>query len=200
MVKSSLHGMVLASLFAALMAIGANITSIVPLLVIGNIPVTLQTVVCILAGILLGKKWGPIAMIIYTLIGLAGMPVFAQWSGGAGSLLSPTFGFVLSYIVVAWVAGLITNNKKTYATLLTAAIIGTIINYGLGTNWMYMAYKFWFSAPDGFHYGLTWIWMLPFVPKDLILAVFAALVSQKVLQAFPQTRTRKPKLSSQKAG
>ncbi|MGD7043395.1 biotin transporter BioY [Jeotgalibacillus proteolyticus] len=191
MVKSPLHGMVLASLFAALMAIGANITSIVPILVIGSIPLTLQTVVCILSGLLLGKKWGPVAMIIYLLIGLAGMPVFAQWSGGVRTLISPTFGFILSYIAVAWFSGLITEKKKTYLLLLTAAFLGTAINYAIGTSWMYMAYKLWFAAPEGFTYAMAWIWMLPFVPKDLILAGIAALVSMKVLQAFPQTRTRK---------
>ncbi|PPA70201.1 biotin transporter BioY [Jeotgalibacillus proteolyticus] len=199
MVKSPVHGMVLASLFAALMAIGANITSIVPIMVIGNIPITLQTVVCILAGLLLGKKWGPIAMVIYALIGLAGMPVFAQWSGGIRVFVSPTFGFILSYIATAWVAGVITEKKKTYPILLTAAVIGTVVNYVLGTSWLYAAYKIWLSAPEGFSYWMAWLWMLPFVPKDLILAVVAALVSQKVLQAFPQTRTKKPFVENRKA-
>ncbi|WP_227394242.1 biotin transporter BioY [Jeotgalibacillus aurantiacus] len=188
MVKSPLHGMILASLFAALMAIGANITSIVPILVIGNVPVTLQTVVCLLAGVLLGKKWGPVAMVVYLLIGLAGMPVFAQWSGGFRTLISPTFGFILSYIVVAWVVGLMVEKKKTFAMLVTATLIGTAINYFIGTNWMYMAYKLWFNAPDGFSYAIAWAWMLPTIPKDIILAVVAAIVSVKVLQAFPHTR------------
>jgi len=199
MVKSPLHGMVLASLFAALMAIGANITTIVPILVIGSVPITLQTVVCLLAGILLGKKWGPVSMVIYMLIGLAGMPVFAQWTGGVGSLISPTFGFVVSYIAVAWVIGLMTEKKKSYSILVLAAFVGTAINYLIGTNWMYAAYKLWFAAPEGFHYGLAWLWMLPFVPKDLILAVVAALVSYKVLQAFPETRTRKTSINKPKA-
>jgi len=191
--------MVLASLFAALMAIGANITSIVPILVVGNIPITLQTVVCLLAGILLGKKWGPIAMIIYALIGLAGMPVFAQWSGGLRALISPTFGFVVSYIIVAWAIGLMTEKNKTYMMLLTASFVGTIINYVFGTSWMYMAYELWFGAPEGFSYWMAWVWMLPFVPKDLILALLAAIVAKKVLQAFPQTRTRKSAIPKQNA-
>ncbi|TFE03883.1 biotin transporter BioY [Jeotgalibacillus salarius] len=191
MVKSPVHGMVLASLFAALMAIGANITSIVPILVIGNVPVTLQTVVCLIAGILLGKKWGPVAMTVYLLIGLAGMPVFAGWGGGLGTLISPTFGFILSYIVVAWVVGLLTEKHKSFAMLITAALIGSVINYVLGTNWMYMAYKLWFNAPDGFTYTMAWIWMLPTIPKDIVLAVVAAVVGAKMLQVFPQTRVSK---------
>lgn len=191
MVKSPLHGMILASLFAALMAIGANITSIVPILVIGNVPITLQTVVCLLAGILLGKKWGPVSMVIYLMVGLAGMPVFAQMSGGVGTIISPTFGFLLSYIVVTWVTGWITEKTKTFMILLIASLIGTVINYAIGTNWMYIAYKLWFSAPDGFTYTMAWLWMLPPLPKDIVLTFVTATVSYKVLQAFPETRSQK---------
>ncbi|WP_404404758.1 biotin transporter BioY [Jeotgalibacillus malaysiensis] len=194
MVKSQVHGMVLASLFAALMAIGANITSIVPILVVGNVPITLQTVVCLIAGLLLGKKWGPIAMTVYMLIGLAGMPVFAGWGGGLGTLISPTFGFILSYIVVAWIVGLLTEKRQSFAMLVTAALLGTAVNYFLGTNWMYMAYKLWFNAPEGFTYTMAWIWMLPTAPKDIILSFVAAVVGAKMLKVFPQAQVSKTRV------
>ncbi|MDZ5713516.1 biotin transporter BioY [Jeotgalibacillus haloalkalitolerans] len=191
MVKSQVHGMVLASLFAALMAIGANITSIVPILVVGNVPITLQTVVCVIAGLLLGKKWGAIAMTVYMLIGLAGMPVFAGWGGGLGTLISPTFGFILSYIVVSWFVGLLTEKNKSFVMLVAAALLGTALNYFLGTNWMYMAYKLWFNAPEGFTYTMAWIWMLPPAPKDIILSFVAAAVGAKMLKVFPQAQASK---------
>ncbi|MFB1082325.1 biotin transporter BioY [Jeotgalibacillus sp. JSM ZJ347] len=194
MVKSQVHGMVLASLFAALMAIGANITSIVPILVVGNVPITLQTVVCVIAGLLLGKKWGAIAMTVYMLIGLAGMPVFAGWGGGLGTLISPTFGFILSYIVVAWFVGLLTEKHKSFAMLVTASLLGTALNYFLGTNWMYMAYKLWFNAPEGFTYTMAWVWMLPPAPKDIILSFVAAVVGAKMLQVFPQAQVAKTRI------
>lgn len=194
MVKSQVHGMVLASLFAALMAIGANITSIVPILVVGNVPITLQTVVCVIAGLLLGKKWGAIAMTVYMLIGLAGMPVFAGWGGGLGTLISPTFGFILSYIVVAWFVGLLTEKHKSFTMLVTASLLGTALNYFLGTNWMYMAYKLWFNAPEGFTYTMAWVWMLPPAPKDIILSFVAAVVGAKMLQVFPQAQVSKTRI------
>ncbi|KIL49979.1 biotin transporter BioY [Jeotgalibacillus soli] len=200
MVKSPIHGMVLASMFAALMAIGANIISIIPFFVIGGVPITLQTIVCILAGLLLGKKWGPIAMVIYLMIGIAGMPVFAQWFGGIGIIIRPTFGFLLSYILVAWVVGIVTEKNNSFAMLLAASFIGTAINYGVGTNWMYMAYKLWFSAPEGFTYGMAWMWMLAPLPKDIVLAVVAASVSYKVLQVFPETRRKNPTLKNEVTG
>lgn len=82
------------AMFAALMAIGANISSF---LIVGGVPITLQTFFAVLAGILLGKRLGAAAMIVYAAIGLAGVPVFAKFSGGMDTLISPTFGFILSY-------------------------------------------------------------------------------------------------------
>ncbi len=96
-------------MFAALMAIGANITSF---LVIGSVPVTTQTLFAILAGALLGSKLGALSMTVYLLVGLVGFPVFAQFKGGLGTLISPTFGFLLSFILVAFITGLIIEKSR----------------------------------------------------------------------------------------
>ena len=185
MVKSRLHGMILASLFAALMGIGANITSLLPFFVIAGVPITFQPVVSLLAGTLLGKKYGPLAMTIYLFIGLAGIPVFARFSGGIGSILNPTFGFLLAFIFVAWVAGVVTEKSKSFKMLLFASFIGTVIVYIIGTNWMYLAYSFWFNAPEGFSYKMAWTIMMVPLPKDIALSVLSAMISYKVLRAFP---------------
>ena len=66
----------LAGMFVALMAVGANITSFVPFLVIGGVPITLQTFFAILAGAILGSRLGAITMAVYAFVGLAGAPVF----------------------------------------------------------------------------------------------------------------------------
>lgn len=102
MMKLKTIDITLAGMFAALMAIGANITSFI---VIGGVPITLTTFFCIMAGLLLGSRLGAISMIIYALVGLAGAPVFAKFSGGLAVIISPTFGFILSYIIVAFVVG-----------------------------------------------------------------------------------------------
>ena len=185
LVKSRLHGMILASLFAALMGIGANITSLLPFFVIAGVPITFQPVVSLLAGTLLGKKYGPLAMTIYLFIGLAGIPVFARFSGGIGSILNPTFGFLLAFIFVAWVAGVVTEKSKSFKMLLFASFIGTVIVYIIGTNWMYLAYSFWFNAPEGFSYKMAWTIMMVPLPKDIALSVLSAMISYKVLRAFP---------------
>lgn len=160
------------AMFSALMAIGANLTSF---LVIGGVPITLQTFFAILAGILLGSRLGAASMVVYAFIGLAGVPVFAKFSGGMDTIISPTFGFILSFILLAYVAGLITEKFQTRKGFVIAALAGLVINYFVGTNWMYAAYKLWFAAPEGFTYALAWAWMVPPLPKDLILAVLAGV-------------------------
>lgn len=160
------------AMFSALMAIGANLTSF---LIIGGVPITLQTFFAIMAGILLGSKLGAASMVVYAFIGLAGVPVFAKFSGGMDTIISPTFGFIVSFVLLAYVVGLIAEKFPTRRGFVAAALAGLAINYLFGTNWMYAAYKLWFAAPEGFTYLMAWAWMVPPLPKDLILAVLAGL-------------------------
>ena len=170
----------LGSLFVALTAIGANITSIIPGLAVGGVPITLQTFFAVLAGLVLGSRLGAFSMFVYMMLGLVGVPVFAQFKGGPMSVLSPTFGFILSFIFIAYIAGKIIEKKQTTLSYISASLIATALNYLIGTNLMYLAYMFWFEAPSGFTYKLAWIWMLPPLPKDIILGVVAGLLAYRL--------------------
>ena len=170
----------LSSMFVVLIAIGANITSMIPGLVVGGVPITLQTFFAILAGLILGSRLGVLTTSAYTFIGLVGIPVFAQFSAGLGILFKPTFGFILSYILVAFVAGKLVAKKNNVSSFIKAALVGTVINYVIGTNWMYFAYKIWAEAPEGFTYGMAWLWMLAPLPKDIILAIFAGTFAYRL--------------------
>ncbi|MED4205788.1 biotin transporter BioY [Neobacillus mesonae] len=170
----------LIGMFVALMGIGANITAIAPFLTVGGVPITLQTFFAILAGLILGGRLGAVAMTSYMLVGLIGVPVFAKFGAGPSTILSPTFGFIVSYIFIAYLIGKIVEKKKSLGAFITAALIGMIINYLFGTNWMYYAYKLWFTAPEGFTYQMAWLWMVPPLPKDIILSIFAAIMAHRL--------------------
>lgn len=175
-------------LFSTLMMVGANITSFAPFMVVGGVPITLQTFFAILAGLILGSRKGALACTIYMCVGLAGAPVFARFGGGIGQILSPTFGFIITFILAAFVAGLIVERSGTKKSFIVAALIATAINYLIGTNWMFFAYKLWASAPENFSYKLAWLWMIPPLPKDIILAIFAGIFAhrlQKTLKIMP---------------
>lgn len=172
--------LIIGAMFIALTAIGANITTIIPFLVIGGVPITLQTVLSILAGLVLGSRLGSFTMFAYMLIGLAGAPIYSRFAGGIGSLISPTFGFVIAFIITAYVAGKIRERHNIFTGYLLGAIVGLLINYIFGTHWMYAAYSLWFEAPEDFTYTLVWLWMaLPFV-KDFILTIVMALVAYRL--------------------
>lgn len=160
-------------MFVVLIAVGANITSMVPFMVVGGVPITLQTFFVVLAGLVLGSRLGVLTTSVYAFIGLAGIPVFAQYGAGLGMLLKPTFGFILSFILSSYIVGKMVYKSDRVSTFIFASLVGTAINYAFGTNWMYFAYKFWSDAPEGFTYGMAWLWMLAPLPKDIILAIFA---------------------------
>ncbi len=79
--KISTKEMVLASLFTALTAIGAFLS--IP---VGSVPITLQSLFVILSGLLLGPKLGALSQLVYVLLGLLGVRIFAGFSGGPQSV------------------------------------------------------------------------------------------------------------------
>lgn len=168
------------SLFVALMAIGANIVSWVPFMNIAGVPITLQTFFAVLAGLILGSRLGAISMTVYMLVGLAGAPIFSRFGGGIGTVLSPTFGFILSFILLAYVVGKLVEKNRTFPKYILAALIGTAINYIFGTNWMYMALKVWAEAPADFTYIMAWVPMMAPLPKDIILAILAGMFAYRL--------------------
>lgn len=177
-------------IFAALMMIGANITTFLPFLVVGGVPITLQTFFAILAGMILGSRLGAISMTVYMFIGLAGAPVFSRFSGGFSSLLSPTFGFIISFIFTAYIAGKIVEKNGKLNGYIIAGLVAMTVNYLFGTNWMYFAYKLWAAAPDVFTYKIAWLWMMPPLPKDILLAILAGMFGHRMYGVLKVRRAR----------
>lgn len=178
------------AVFVVLMAIGANITVWFPMLTIpiggADVPLTFQTFFAILAGLMLGKRLGSFSMLAYMLIGIAGVPIFAGLSAGPRVFISPTGGFVISFIFVAFFVGWIVNNRsKDYSIIhyCVAALVGTCINYFIGVTYMYAASNIWLDVPIS--YALAWSGMIPFLIKDIAFAILAALFMERVVKRIP---------------
>ena len=131
----------LAALLAALMGASALFSIPIPF---SPAPVTLQTLIVFLAGILLGPVWGGFAIVLYLLAGALGAPVFSQGAAGFGVLVgSPTAGYLWSFPIAAVLIGLIVHrgverrDLSSVATpvLVASMLLATLLMYGVGSGW-----------------------------------------------------------------
>ncbi|WP_158282287.1 biotin transporter BioY [Salipaludibacillus keqinensis] len=173
------------AIFIALMAIGANLAAFISL---GPVPLTFQTVIAILAGILLGKKLGTFSMIGYFFIGLIGVPVFAGFTGGFQVIASPTFGFILSFILIAYATGTLMekSNPNNLITFYKACYLGLIVNYVVGVPYLYFHSSI-ILGLDGIEFFPIVAGMTPFFIKDFILATFTAVLAPQLMKAVFRT-------------
>lgn len=155
------------ALFAALTVICAQIAIPLP----GNVPLSLATFAVMLSGALLGMFGGAVSQLVYVLLGAVGVPVFASFSGGLGRIVGPTGGYIIGYIFMALVIGLIvTKTKKKFYIYLLAMVAGTIVCYTFGTAWYV------FSTKTALLPALT-ACVFPFLPGDAIKIILASLIA-----------------------
>lgn len=171
--------MVYASLMATLTAVGAYIA--IP---IGPVPIVLQNLFVMLAGLLLGGRWGLTSVGVYLLAGAVGLPVFAGGTGGIGKFVGPTGGYLLGFAAAAYVIGKISERGKGLVAVdILAMILGTIIIYGLGVSWLKVVTGMSISKAVA-------VGMLPFLLGDAL----------KIAAAIPITRALRPIITGNLGG
>lgn len=143
-------------LFTALTIIMSQISIPMPY----GVPMTMQTFIIPLVAFLLGKKEGVYVSIIYMLLGMIGLPVFAGFSGGLGIVLGPTGGFILSFPLMAYFSGIASEKKKSYQIIIWLTL-GAAINYLVG--------MFYFSMVTSNSISVAFTaCVLPFIPTSII--------------------------------
>lgn len=184
--KISTREMVLSGLMAAVMVVVTVITRIP--FVHSVVPFSMQPLIALLAGILLGSRIGAMSMIAYLALGLVGLQVFAtEPFGGPGYLLKPSFGFLLSYPVVAFVAGKLLESQKApkISRYLMAAWVGVIIIYVIGLPYVYMILNF-YAGEATSATAVIKLFFLPFILWDLLKAVAVAVLARAIHQRLPE--------------
>lgn len=153
--------MVVASLFAALTAIGALL--VIP---IGPVPITLQVLITLTAGALLGARLGALSQILYLFIGAIGLPVYAGGKAGLSVLVGPTGGYLFAFPLAAYLVGKLIEGKEEldFKVVLGSMILGLILIYVLGTVGLNVATKM--GIKKAIMTGV-----LPFVIPDVIKAI-----------------------------
>jgi biotin transport system substrate-specific component len=133
------------------------------------VPVTLQTFAVILTAGALGSIRGVLAMLVYAVAGVVGVPWFAEASSGYSA---PSFGYIVGFIVAAFIVGRIAEHGATrsFATSIGLMLLGSVIIYAIGATWL----KFnlgvpWFGAESAWAYGVK-----DFIVGDAIKLLAAA--------------------------
>lgn len=162
--------LVLVSLFAAMIAVGAIFSLPLPPPLP---PLTLAVFFSLLAGLVLGPLWGLAATGLYLALGAVGLPVFANGAGGLGQFAGPTGGFLLGYAAAAFVAGLLADRRSwRFGRALAGALAGIVVLYAIGVPWFRAVLD---ARPDRDVSMLAaFVMMAPYLAGDVLKALAAA--------------------------
>lgn len=143
---------------------------------IGPVPITLQSLVVLILALSLPLKESLTLHALYLVLGLIGLPVFANFTGGWAAVLKPSFGFILSFLVVCLV---VAGMKKCHYPLWLMALLASLTIYLIGIP--YMAWVLNGYLGRGLSLGqILSLGMFPFLIGDLLKAVLAVLISRRL--------------------
>ena len=172
------------AIFVALMVVSAFIRIPFPL-----VPLTFQTVVAVLAGLLLGPVYGTAAVGVYIVMGLLGLPVFTN-GGGFAYVVQPTFGYILGFAAAAFVAGALCGRGKaaqiTLRGALLASVAGFLVNYIVGVPYFLLIWHFYMHNGGVWQAAVTY--NLIYMPKDLALCLLAGFLAWRVRPLLDRLR------------
>lgn len=144
------------------------------------VPFSLLPVIVFLTGLILGPKYGSLAVIVYIFLGLVGLPVFASAPfGGIGYVLKPSFGYLLGYIASTYVIGKL-YNRRTFFSAFKAVLGGIVALYVVGLSYLYFVMVFILQKPTTLALVLS-TGFLPFIVGDLLKGGVAAWVGNRLL-------------------
>lgn len=164
--RGKIYDMAYIGVFVGLMAVCSWIS--IPT----AIPFTLQTFAVFLAVTVLGGKRGTLAIIVYLLLGMAGVPVFAEFSAGPGVLFGTTGGYLIGFIFTALLMWLFERLLGTRLPMQAVSMfLGMVTYYMIGTAWFMVVYGS-VNGPVSLMTALGWC-VIPFVIPDLVKAALA---------------------------
>ena len=144
---------------------------------IGAIPISLSNFVICLTVWLLGPKFGTLSVAVYLLIGLVGVPVFSGYGAGIAKLAGPTGGYLVGYLLLAFIGGLFIEKSKGQPVISgIGLVLGDAACYVLGTAW------FVFQMQCELGYALS-VCVYPFIALDLAKIVETVVLVRIVVIA-----------------
>lgn len=175
MERGRIKKLTLCALFAALIAAGAFIRIPFP-----YVPVTLQAAFVTLAGLLLGARDGMKSALIYMVLGLIGLPVFAQ-GGGIGYIFNPSFGYIIGFLPGAFITGKIAHSAEiiNFLRRLSAGFAGLAIIYAAGTIYYCCITSLYLEITLDVRHILT-VCLITVLPGDVIMTIGAVILAERL--------------------
>ncbi len=168
------------ALMTALLCVIAPHTIILPVSPVG---ITLGSFLVYLAGALLGPYLGSLSVLLYLLLGFAGLPVFSGYTSGAAKLLGPTGGYLIGFIPCAFVIGMFMKKYKKgiqgILMIVLGVVVGTLVLYTFGTIWFLVVYTKGITLKDALAKCV-----IPFLPLDTVKIIVSAVLVPPVLSAL----------------
>ena len=143
------------------------------------VPFTMQTFGVFLAVGLLGGRNGTLAVLVYILLGAAGLPVFSGFNGGIGHLFGATGGYIIGFVfsaLVMWLAEALFG--KSNKVLIASMIAGLLVCYAFGTAWFMVVYAR-DSGSIGLVTALSWC-VFPYIIPDALKILLAAVLTRRL--------------------
>lgn len=150
---------------------------------IGTIPVTLTVLSVYLCVFALGTKLGTISVLVYLLLGAAGLPVFSGFQGGVAKIAGPTGGYIIGFVFQALITGLLIDlasrfrGVAKYVIQIIGMIAGLAVCYTFGTIW------FMVSTGTGLAASLA-ACVIPFLPFDALKIGISFIVGNALRSAL----------------
>lgn len=161
------------ALFSVLIAISSWLSIPFP------VPFTLQTFSVFLTLMTLGGQRGFYAVLVYLLMGAAGLPVFSGFQGGFGVFLGATGGYLTGFLASAFLYRILTSKHASPSRTVIAALAGLLTCYSIGTLWFSVGYAS--ESVAGIRAALL-LCVVPYVIPDLVKLALAFVLSRRLKQ------------------
>ena len=170
---SDIRSMTVIALMTAVTCILAPISLVIP---VSPVPISLGTFAVFLTAYVLGIRKGLVSILLYVLLGIIGLPVFSNYSGGLVKVAGPTGGYLLAYFLMIPITGWFIEKYTRRGFHLAGMLVALAVCYLFGTAWLS------WQAGMGFQAALA-AGVIPFIPGDLAKIAI-------VLAAGPEIRKR----------
>ena len=148
------------------------------------VPLSFTNLAIYLTVYVLGAKAGTFSYLIYLLLGMAGLPVFSGFSGGIGKLAGPTGGYLLGFIFMALIAGVMISHFPGHPVMhAVGMILGLAVCYTLGTAWLSVQLGISFTAALA-------VGVFPSLPGDAVKIAGAMFLGPKLRREIRKAESR----------